>query len=149
MALCCAGMASLPLITSCGGTSEGETTLDSTESPTSLDGKTFDGKAFTANNTLNSRDFVFTQTNVNFDRFTYRVEIVDGLTFVREEIITKTTGTYVYSKSGTNTGTLTIDSGVEVYDLRLIFNGDQVNASGTVKAQLGNPSSVKGNFMVK
>ena len=90
---------------------------------------------------LEAKDFVFSAGTVMFGAVEYDAN--------DHETTSTITGSYVFDKTGTNVGTLQIESNWVVFKLNLVFNGKIVTAEGTMKENMGRELPAKGTFNMK
>lgn len=87
---------------------------------------------------LEAKDFVFSVGTVTFGAVEYDAN--------DHETIRTITGSYVFEKTGTNVGTLQIESNWVEFNLHLTFNSNNVSAEGTMKENMGRELPAKGTF---
>ena len=135
-------LASLALLTSCSKSlSNGDG--NSSEAPLTLEGKTLMGSIYVDYQEgdgweLEEKDFVFSTGTVTFGAVEYDAD--------DHETTRTITGSYVFEKTGTHTGTLQIESNWVGFHLNLTFNGSNVAAEGTMKENMGKELPSKGTF---
>lgn len=135
-------LASLALLASCSKSSSNGDDNNS-EAPLTLEGKTLTGGMYVDYQEgdgfeLEAKDFVFGATTVTFGAVEYDVN--------DHETTRTITGNYVFEKTGTNVGTLQIESNWVGFNLNLTFNGSNVFAEGTMKENMGRELPAKGTF---
>lgn len=135
-------IASLLVMTSCSNSSSNGDGNNS-EAPLTLEGKTLTGGMYVDYQEgdgweLEAKDFVFSTGTVTFGAVEYDAN--------DHETIRTITGSYVFEKTGTNTGTLQIESNWVGFNLNLTFNGSNVAAEGTMKENMGKELPAKGTL---
>ncbi len=135
-------LASLTLLTSCSNSSSNGDGSNS-EAPLTLEGKTLTGGMYVDYQEgdgweLEAKDFVFATGTVTFGAVEYDAN--------DRETIRTITGSYVFEKTGTNVGTLQIESNWVGFNLNLTFNDSNVAAEGTMKENMGKELTAKGTF---
>ena len=135
-------LASLALLTSCSNSSSNGDGSNS-EAPLTLEGKTLTGGMYVDYQEgdgweLEAKDFVFSTGTVTFGAVEYDAN--------DHETTRTITGNYVFEKTGTNVGTLQIESNWVGFHLNLTFNGSNVAAEGTMKENMGKELPAKGTF---
>lgn len=133
---------SLTLLASCSKSSSSDDN-NGTEAPLTLEGKTLTGGMYVDYQEgdgfeLEAKDFVFSTGTVTFGAVEYDVN--------DRETIKTITGSYVFEKTGTNVGTLQIESNWVGFKLNLTFNGKIVSADGTMKENMGRELPAEGTF---
>ena len=140
--LVCVVISSLLIMTSCNKSSSNEDGNNS-EAPLTLEGKTLTGGMYVDYQEgdgweLEAKDFVFSTGTVTFGAVEYDAD--------DHETTRTITGSYVFEKTGTHTGTLQIESNWVGFHLNLTFNGSNVAAEGTMKENMGKELPSKGTF---
>ncbi|QHV65710.1 hypothetical protein DMI80_07315 [Akkermansia muciniphila] len=140
--LVCVVISSLLIMTSCNKSSSNEDGNNS-EAPLTLEGKTLTGGMYVDYQEgdgweLEAKDFVFSTRTVTFGAVEYDAN--------DHETTRTITGSYVFEKTGTNVGTLQIESNWIGFHLNLTFNGGNVAAEGTMKENMGKELPAKGTF---
>lgn len=135
-------ISSLLVMTSCSNSSSNGDGNNS-EAPLTLEGKTFTGGMYVDYQEgegfeLEAKDFVFSTGTVTFGAVEYDAN--------DRETIRTITGSYVFEKTGTNVGTLQIESNWVGFNLHLTFNSNNVSAEGTMKENTGRELPAKGTF---
>ena len=135
-------LASLALLTSCSNSSSNGDGSNS-EAPLTLEGKTLTGGMYVDYQEgdgweLEAKDFVFSTGTVTFSAVEYDAN--------DHETTRTITGSYAFEKTGTNVGTLQIESNWVGFHLNLTFNGSNVAAEGTMKENMGKELPAKGTF---
>lgn len=142
---CCAALASFVLLASCSNSSSSDDN-NGTEVPLTLESKTLTGGMYVDYQEgdgfeLEAKDFVFSAGTVMFGAVEYDAN--------DHETTSTITGSYVFDKTGTNVGTLQIESNWVGFKLNLVFNGKIVTAEGTMKENMGRELPAKGTFNMK
>ena len=135
-------LASLTLLTSCSKSSSNGDGSNS-EAPLTLEGKTLTGGMYVDYQEgdgweLEAKDFVFSTGTVTFSAVEYDAN--------DHETTRTITGSYAFEKTGTNVGTLQIESNWVGFNLHLTFNGNSVSAEGTMKENMGKELPARGTF---
>ncbi|MEI3558286.1 MAG: hypothetical protein V8Q21_03845 [Akkermansia muciniphila] len=138
----CVVISSLLVMTSCSKSSSNGDENNS-EAPLTLEGKTLTGGMYVDYQEgdgweLEAKDFVFATGTVTFGAVEYDTN--------DRETIRTITGSYVFEKTGTHTGTLQIESNWVGFHLNLTFNSNNVSAEGTMRENMGRELPTKGTF---
>lgn len=138
----CVVISSLLVMTSCSNSSSNGDGNNS-EAPLTLESKTLTGGMYVDYQEgdgfeLEAKDFVFGAGTVTFSAVEYDAN--------DHETTRAITGSYVFEKTGTNVGTLQIESNWVGFKLNLTFHGKIVTAGGTMKESMGRELPAKGTF---